>query len=283
MRKIRTLAILNFLALIAHIAVSFAAQLRLVDEKSVSEVSGQFNSLFVPPSYTFSIWGVIYTALFIFTVRQIALAFGKQRLRPGNEDTRRMGIWFILANIASIAWLIVWTNENYYASIALITATLVCLFVIHTLLGIHDPSRSIASKTFTQLPLSLFFGWLIVAAIVNASLLLTSRGGFSYSAATWTIAMVCFSTLIGLIVIMAYRNVVVGAVLVWALWGVADKNEATHPVITQTAWICIGITVFASVVRLIANLRTRSVKPARPGERHRTDPDAWPVSPHPIK
>lgn len=104
--KIRTLQILNFLFFIGMIFVNFLANFLPINGKNTGEVSAQYPNLFVPASFTFSIWGVIYFSLFIFCVYQITTLF-KSKIDPYvGEIIGRINIAFVLSCIINMTWII---------------------------------------------------------------------------------------------------------------------------------------------------------------------------------
>lgn len=76
---IKRLAVLNFLSLLLAIAVNVLAQLGKINDQTIGEVSHRYPNLFTPADYTFSIWGLIYLSLLLFTGYMLTEAFSKER------------------------------------------------------------------------------------------------------------------------------------------------------------------------------------------------------------
>jgi hypothetical protein len=269
MKKTKTLSVLNLIALLVHISLSYATQLKLINKNDVGEVSGHYTSLFTPAAITFSIWGIIYIALVAFCIYHVIMAYRFLPDHPANEDVQRIGYWFFVNNLAAAVWLIVWTNELITASLLLIFLQLVTLINIHLRTGIHDTGSSIASKIFTQFPLSIYFGWITIATIANTAIYLVSINwnGFGYSAATWTQAIIAVAVIITLLVVLIRGNVSYGLVILWALYGIILKlqasNASQYASIIQTAWIGMGLVSFTAVVQLFRNVLSREAGHSR--------------------
>src|SRR5690606_41017164 len=59
----KTLQISNGLALLATIFINYLSNTGKINNTTIGEVSNQYNSLFTPAGYAFSIWGFIYLLL----------------------------------------------------------------------------------------------------------------------------------------------------------------------------------------------------------------------------
>jgi len=211
MKKTQILAILNLLALIIHVTLSYLTQFNLINDQAVGQVSDAYDSLFTPAGITFAIWGVIYTALLFFCIYHIRMAFKQAHTHRANEHVQRMGVWFILNNIGAAAWLVVWTKGLIPASVGLIIFQLITLIIINQRLNIYDPYSRTDSKIFTQFPLSIYFGWLTIATIANISVYLVYSDwkgfGLHYSPIEWTRIMIGVAVFLTVSVLFTRRNV----------------------------------------------------------------------------
>ncbi|MGN6438848.1 MAG: hypothetical protein ACTHMM_20050 [Agriterribacter sp.] len=277
MRTIRFFSVLNLVALVVHIFFSYGTQLKLFNAKDVGEISDQYNSLFTPAGVTFAIWGLIYFMLLLFCIYRIASAWKKDITHIANRDTLGTGAWFTANNLAAAAWLIAWTNDKTGLSVYLIFFQLICLVVIHVRLGLYNPSRSAVSSIFTQIPLSIYFGWITIACIANTAVYLKSIGwdGWGYPDSVWTVVMIGLAVLLTVIIVLSRRNVSFGLVVIWALYGIISKRQAIdaaiYEEIIKAAWIGIALVGAVCIVRLAMNFG-----------RHEA-PKTFPLAPHSLK
>ena len=278
MKNVRYFSVLNLLALLAHICFSYGTQLKLFNSSDVGEVSARYESLFTPAGFTFSIWGLIYLALLIFCIYHIVAAYRSDLSHTANRDTLKISGSFIANNLAAAAWLVAWTREMIGLSVVLIFFQLLCLIIIHTRLGIHNPARGTASTLFTQIPLSIYLGWISIASIANVSAFLASIpwSGAGISYITWTVIMIVVAVLLTSIMVLARKNVAYGLVVIWALYGIIIKRQsvdaARYDHIIQAAWIGMAVVALLCIVRFSMNLRIHT-------HRHA----AFPLSPHSLK
>ncbi|WP_187263582.1 hypothetical protein [Pontibacter beigongshangensis] len=269
MKNIKTLAILNTVFFLLHLVPSQLTQLELFNSQTIGEVSDKYPALFTPAGITFSIWGLIYLALSAFCIYHLIKAFKEPASHEANVDLQQLGYLFMLNNLATGAWTIAWVSEWLVLSVVLILIQLLTLLAMHLRLGIFDARRSAASRWFTQVPLSLYFGWIIFATVANISSALAGLGwdGFSLSEALWAIIMIVAATLLVVFVVFSRKNPVIGLVGIWALYGITIKhrelNLAESTQISTAAWICLAVVALAVVVMFFRNAQ-RSPETFRP-------------------
>jgi hypothetical protein len=260
--KIKTLAVLNFLAFAFHLILSYLVQLKYFSVLDVGQVSARYDTVFAPAGITFAIWGIIYLSLFAFCLFHLYAAFKKADIHHINADTQNIGWLFIVNNLATGFWLMAWVNEQLLASVILILIQLVTLVIISVKAHISNPDRPISTKAFTQFPLSIYFAWICIATIANISAYLKSinwsAGGISES--YWVIIMIGAATLISLFVILVRRNIPFGFVVLWALYGIVLKRQQVNPIdfeiVINAAYAAFAVIFLALVIRLYGGTRT---------------------------
>lgn len=272
MKKIQILAFLNLLALAIHIAMAYMIQSGLINEQDTGQVADSYDSLFTPAEITFAVWGVIYTALLIFCIYHLLMSSRRPVSHHANRYTQLIGPWFILNNIAAAAWLFVWTKGMIATSMWLIFFQLITLIIIHLRAGIHDPYSALDSKIFNQFPLSIYFGWLTIAAIANIHIYLIASGwnsfGLKYTPIEWTRIIIGIVVFLTLLVVFTRRNVFFGLVIIWALYGIILKRRSINPDmykdIIETAWIGLGIVAVSCIIQFILNMVAKKELPLFP-------------------
>ena len=258
MTKIRTLSILNAFTLLIHILVSYGAHFGYINDRTISEVSDLYPSVFTPAATTFGIWGVIYSALAVFCVYHIYTAFRRNYNDPSNRDIRDIGALFIVNNIISTAWLLVWTNNEIVNSLVLIVIQFITLLAINIRLKIHDENRKFASKACTQFPFSIYFAWITVAMLANLGVWMVSSGfAFNLNPAEWAVILITVTIMFAVLIILIRRNVVFGLVIIWALYGIILKTQQMNSIhfegVMETAWMGAGVVSLICLYQLIRN------------------------------
>jgi hypothetical protein len=270
MKRIKLLSVLNAFIFILHVIISYSTQFKLINNKDVGEVSNNYSSLFTPAPITFAIWGLIYFSLLCFSVYHIIKAWKRPSTEPANQDTFRIGPWFIINNLATAAWLIAWTNELIGLSVLLIFVQLISLVIINTRLPVYDPSRELTSKIFTQFPMSIYFGWLTIATIANVSSYLAGQDWTAdMNEVNWTVIMISIAVILTVAVIISRKNVFYGLVVIWALYGIIQKRlnvnvgntgQIPDKAIVNVALAGIVIVAITGLAQVIRNNRASKME-----------------------
>ena len=243
----------NIAALLVTLVVNGLAGTTVLNGRTTAQVSDLYANPFTPAGYVFAIWGIIYALLVVFAVYQ---ALPKQKNKPFQ---RQIGALFILSSVFNVVWLFLWQYDYIAVSVAVMFALLATLVAIYMRLGIGKSNASLAEKLAVGLPFSVYLGWITVASIANVAAALVSVGwnGFGVAAETWAIAAMGAALVVTLVVIAARKDVAYGLVIVWALVGIAIKQNA-YPNIVVTAEIAIAaIFVALAVSLLVSRLRQK--------------------------
>jgi len=222
MRKnIKILQILNILTLAGIIVVNFLANFLPINGQTTGAVSNQYENLFTPAGYAFSIWSVIYLGLIAFVLYQSQGLFGgHNRQKPVASD---IGLAFFINGIANIAWIYAWHYMQFNLTIILMAVILLSLIDINQRLY-----RAIPGKTskghfwWVKVPFGLYLGWICVATIANTAVFLTYLGwtGFGVAEGTWTIIALLLGGFVGLWLLARLRLVSAALAITWGVAGV---------------------------------------------------------------
>ncbi len=254
MKKVKTLAILNFVFFLIACAISNLSQTKIFGGVTNADISNKYETVFTPAGITFAIWGVIYLSLFGFTIYHMVRAYKDDVHSEASQAILKVGNLFIINNIATTFWVFAFTYEYLFLSMALIIIQLITLLMIFIRLNLWDLDKSFNNKLYTQFPLSIYFAWLCVANAANISLYLVSIGwdGFGISGSDWAIILIIIVTLISIFIVGFKKNVFFGLVIIWAFYGIFLKRQAINPNEYETVirFSLYGI-MFVSIVSII--------------------------------
>jgi len=240
---------LNIAAFIATVIInSLAGSTTFIGGQLTAQVSDANPTLITPAGYVFSIWGIIYLLLGIFTVYQAL---------PRNQDRpflKQISFFFVLSCIANILWLFAWQYEQLPISVGLMLLLLASLIAIYLRIGIGKSKASIVEKIAVHLPFSVYLGWITIATIANISATLVNAGwdGAGIDPATWSIIVVAVAVLITILILALRKDIPYALVIVWALVGIAAKQTQNQSIVTltQTSAIIIAIAIAITAVAL---------------------------------
>lgn len=230
--------ILNVVAFGIVITVNALANALPINGVTSGAVSDMYPTLITPAGYVFSIWGLIYAWLAVFTSYQ---ALPAQR---DNPRLQRLGSAFAVSCACNAAWLFAWHHQRIALAWALIVALLVTLMVCYERLRGGPASRG--ERFALLLPFSVYLGWVTVATTANTAILLVDLGVDGGAAAPWWGAVaIAAATAVGLTVLVRRADSVFCLVLVWAFAGIAVAQGGRSGVVLAT-------TALASLALLAA-------------------------------
>lgn len=254
---IKFLVVVTFLIMIGTNAL---ANILPINEVTTEQVSDAYMNLFAPTGLTFAIWGLIYLLLAAYTVYQLGLFQSDKS--PFKENLfQKVGIYFSISSIANAVWIFAWHNFSIALSMILMIVILVCLIIIN--LEINKKNLSLSEKIFIRLPFSIYFGWITVATIANATTLLVSIGwdGFGISEPFWTSIIIAVGLIIGIATIISNRDAAYGLVFIWAYAGILIKHTSAegfagqYSGVINTVIISLVLLTIVQLYILISNKR----------------------------
>lgn len=247
------LSILNVIGFLGTVIVNGLANALPINNKATGELSDQYPNLFVPAGLTFSIWGLIYLLLAIFTVYSLVRAI--------RGDTRgsfidKIGILFFLSCVANIGWIFAWHYEIVLISLVIMLLLLGFLLAIYLRLGVGNKAPTTKEQYLVHLPFSVYLGWITIATIANVTALLVdiNWNRFGLSEQFWTVAVIAVGIAIALGVLVRRRDVFYCLVVDWALLGILIKRLATSvPAQSVIIVTIVGLVIItAGIITQIA-------------------------------
>jgi len=240
------LQVLNAVAFVATVAVNgLAGSTKLLNGMTSGEVSDLYPTLFTPAGYTFSIWGIIYALLLVFTLYQ---ALPRNREKP---FLGQVSFLFVLSGVLNASWLFLWHYEFIAFSTVLMFALLATLIGIYLRLNVGGADVSLNEKLFVHVPFSVYLGWITVASIANVAVALTAAGwdGGGVENATWAVLVIVVALIITLAVLATRKDVAYGLVIAWALAGIMSKQMENQTILLTTE---VGIAIVLIAIAAVA-------------------------------
>ncbi|MBD2464852.1 tryptophan-rich sensory protein [Oscillatoria sp. FACHB-1407] len=228
----RLRAILTLIAILGTLGVNVVSNIAPLNGLNIGEIS---NTIFAdvkvtPANYAFVIWGLIYAGL---------IAFGVYQLRSENYRNiklQRTSYLIIAACIAQIIWVFLFLGRQFVLSVVAMLGILIPLAMIYLHLRTRHERISRQEQWSVYIPMSVYFGWITVATVVNVATALYSLGwtGGGISAEVWTAIMIGVSAAIAAVIAFRYQDWAYVLVIVWALVAIAVR-QLSIPLIAVTA------------------------------------------------
>ncbi|MEB2783595.1 hypothetical protein [Algoriphagus persicinus] len=228
-------AILNLIVLIIVIFWNYWVNAKGLNGNTVSSLSADYENLFTPAGYAFSIWGLIFLALFAQAIFFISRAFSPAK---DSDFLSQIGPYLIMANIGNGLWIYMWLMEYTGISVIVMLGILASLVIIilNTNMERWDAPQPIIFWLWW--PIALYSGWIAVATITNISAYLAKAGWTGgASEVTWVIVMIIVAVILNLFMIATRNLREFASVGVWALIAISVRHWENIPTLQWTALI----------------------------------------------
>lgn len=253
--KRKLFSILNLLVVIVLIAWNGYANTGNFNGKTVGDLSAEYNNLFTPASYAFSIWGLIFLMLLVFGIYGVYSAFAKASTAvPNKEDSNYRTDFvittapcFLLANIFCSLWVGFWLEEMIGVSVLCMFGILICLIACIVKLDMEIWDAPFPIIAFVWWPLCLYSGWISVATIANVSAWLNNIFEISnFIQIIVTLIMVLVATIVSAAMLVIHNMREFAMVGVWALVAIFVRHMGDLNSIAFTSLSCAVLLFVAA-------------------------------------
>jgi hypothetical protein len=212
---------------------------------------------FLPFGLTFAIWGLIFSTGLLYAIYQLLPA---QRNRTLHD---RIGGWIALNAALTALWNFTAGQAGTQGTpgfqpvyvvltVFILAGMLFSLTRVFIILRDRDAELTRGDRWFVQIPVTLFFAWLNVAAIANTTAALSAVGFTGEpNGARWAVAMLIVATILASLIIRYSKpsigTIVYTAVIVWALIGIFFNN-------TNRSAFVASVCVAASIVVILVTI-----------------------------
>ncbi|MDR6223472.1 tryptophan-rich sensory protein [Methanococcoides alaskense] len=255
--RITMIKIIVLVTFLAMAIINALANILPINGITTGQISESYPNLFAPAGLKFAIWGLIYLLLAGYTLYLLGIFQGNTNTVK-TELLRKTGILFSISSIANATWIFSWHYQLIPLSMLLMVVILVCLILINQTTNNEQLSKK--EYFFIRLPFSVYFGWITVATIANATVLLVSLGwkGFGLTEANWAVIMIFVGLIIGVATMLKNRDIAYGLVIVWAYAGILLKHMSPegfgyqYPAVITITTVCIFLLALTEVYLLIS-------------------------------
>ncbi len=196
-------------------------------------MSARHPTLLTPAGYAFSIWGVIFTGLVVYTGWQLLPA------RRAAALPRQLNSLLTRAVLLTTAWTLVFSYE--LIGVSLTVMLLILLLLVQTYGRARRLVLAGAAPGWPVWFLSLYLGWIMLATVLN--FIFGLRDGFGAHGLVWsapTSLVGCYALLVvaaGLGVALAwhFRDALLPLPIAWGLVGTWQAQRAAEPGLALTA------------------------------------------------
>jgi hypothetical protein len=217
-------------------------------------ISDSYPTLLVAAGYAFAIWGPIFLLDIVYAVWQC----GNRRHDP---VMLRVRIASLIAFALTSAWMVIFSQQQFWLALAVIWASLVCLIYAAYWLSRQRPASD-ALSFCAWLPLSLHAGWVSLAAFLNtAQVIVAFRLLPLDDMLPWSIGLLVLAALLLLIANARMGgNVIYALAAVWGLVAVYLKQSvSTLPGAQTAAFAAVAVAAVLVLQTLWLRIKARSI------------------------
>jgi hypothetical protein len=253
-------SIISLLALLATLYVNYLANALPLNGLTTGDISGMYDNAFVPAGLTFAIWGLIYLLLIGHVVLQLwySLSGKKGAVR---EIIDQIQPWFWVSCLMNSLWIFTFHYQQWLLSILVMVVLLFSLLQIYTKAA---PARLLhlsSTGFFIWAPFSVYFAWINVATLANATLVLVAYEVRLPFPEIWSVVLMTIAGLLAFFFLRKKRDILFAAVIVWALWGI-HLGQADLPLVHNWALgelLVLSVVLVWQTVKILAD--TPKIKP----------------------
>lgn len=251
----KTYAIINLLSVLLVLVINGLSQAQRWNDTTIGEISDQYDNLFTPAGYAFSIWGLIFLMLIGYSVFQIRRAFFSTKESAFIVQT---GWWFAIANVLNSAWVVAFTYGYIGLSVIIMLGILSSLLLIIKRTDMERWDAPIEVIALVWWPVCIYSGWIAVATIANFSAFFASINftGTELTQVVWTMVMITIAVLINVLMVWLRNMREFAAVAIWALVAIFVRHKEEYESIAYYALLGAAVLVFITAVHAYRNRAT---------------------------
>lgn len=243
-----------FISYIAMILINGMANLLPINNTTTGDVAARYENLFTPAGMTFSIWGVIYIFLGGFVIYQLYSFYHK---RHGSSLRSISIFFFIISCVLNLSWILAWHYDLILISMIIMLLLLSCIASMYAFISAGIDSRPLFDTVWINMPVSIYLGWISIATIANAAVLLTKIGydGYPLTPVIWTVVLIGAAFILAVFLLFSRKDIYFSLVAAWAFAGIALKrwdNGSFSPDVVGYAATAAAVLLLVLVVLQMA-------------------------------
>ena len=247
--------LLSWMAFLAVVAVNALANILPINGYNTGEISAFYPNNFVPAGFTFSIWGLIYLLLLLYTITLTIFALHKPLAEhKAHAYIDSINHWYLFSCILNITWIICW---HYLQAVA---SVIVMLLMLYSLLQVFVKGKAILKSFPLYLqfllgaPFTVYLGWISVATIANITAYLVKTGwqGGPLQPDIWSAIMITIAIVLALFILLRFRVAGFTLTVAWALWGIrASQGPGSELLLRISTAGVITLLVVVVIERIV--------------------------------
>jgi hypothetical protein len=238
------------IATIGVIFVNYLAGTGRINNVTPEVISDKYPTIITPAGYAFAIWSLIYVGMIGFSIYQLLPS------QTDNPRFRAIRTVYLLNCVANCAWIYLWHYEMIIAALGVIFLLLATLVYIN--LHVKDTENT-AEIWLAKIPFSIYFGWVTVASILNATIALVYLGVSTsdFTAQVLGAGLIVIAVVLGILMRFKLKLTAYPIAVAWALTAIAVAHGGKTILVVTSAIGVIILLIAALSAFLTAKNQTR--------------------------
>ena len=244
-KRAKALIIVSSILYVAMIVSNILANSIPINGITTGAISDSYFNLFAPIGLTFAIWGVIYFLTGAYQTIQL-LNINNVNNSKQFKLEYKVNIAFALSSLLNTIWIFLWHYQLMLLALIIISGMLISLGYISILLK--------NNQSFVKTTFGIYFGWITVATIANATIWLVSIGvpNNTVGANIQTSIIVLVAAIIGAVTTIIQKDIGYGSVILWALFGIYLKHIS--PIFFDYGYVAVINSVLIGCLIMLLSL-----------------------------
>ena len=205
---------INGVVLLVVLAINYISTTGIINGTNQKEMSDKYMTPITPAPFAFSIWGVIYTLLFV----SIILIILNRNDHGYKRTIDKLSPLFWVSSALNIGWILTFLYDQILISTIFIAAfTGVLIQINRILLEVNDDRKNVLALSF-----GLYNGWLLIATILNvaAYLVKIDWNRFGLSEEIWGIILLLTASVLAILMMLYLKNAAFTIPAAWGSFGI---------------------------------------------------------------
>ena len=252
-------SMISLLALLATLYVNYLANALPLNGLTTGAISGMYDNAFVPAGLTFAIWGLIYLLLIGHVGLQLWYSLAGKK-GAAREILDQIQPWFWVSCVLNGLWIFTFHYQQWLLSIVVMVVLLFSLLQIYVRVAPARLLSPLSTGFLIWVPFSVYFAWINVATLANATLVLVAFKVSLPYPQIWSVVLMTIAGLLALFFLRKKRDIAFAAVVVWALWGI-HLGQSDLPLVHNWALgelIVLSGAIFWKIVRSLSEFNKKA-------------------------
>ncbi|MEK4230785.1 hypothetical protein [Solibacillus sp. FSL H8-0538] len=225
--------VLLFTSLIVIATFTTCAYWFELNGQATIEILNRLPILFLPASYVYMLWIVIFVSLFVWMIN-----YYKNRHTPLRVSTLQTAL-FVCISVLQVATLFTWHSELYIASITFLALQLLSMFGLYMTYPLNREGIHL------RMPIAALLSWSLMLFLVFIRYIhvFFEWPDFGFSNALWAVIIMTIGTAFALHLRYHHFDIISPLVFIWSYIGIIIAYGFEELLVSTAAFFLCGVMI----------------------------------------